>query len=93
MAKEQPDYLSYLLRLWRVSDGALLQTLGGHPDWVDSVAFSPDGQTLASGSGEEVRLWQVADGSLLRTLTLERYTGPLNTVVFSPDGRTLASGS
>ncbi|MCS6774162.1 MAG: hypothetical protein NZ693_08635, partial [Thermoflexales bacterium] len=37
--------------------------------WVDSVAFSPDGRLLASGSWENtVRLWQVSDGALLRTL-------------------------
>jgi len=39
-----------------------------HPLQVYSVAFSPDGQILASGSGKTVRLWRVSDGTLLSTL-------------------------
>ena len=58
--------------------------------WVASVAFSPDGATLASGSWDNtVRLWGVADGRLLRTLD----TDGVESVAFSPDGATLASGS
>ena len=38
-----------------------LAQLAGHTNWVRSVAFSPDGATLASGSGDNsVRLWSVA---------------------------------
>ena len=64
--------------------------LTGHTDDVLSVAFSPDGQTLASGSRDDtVRLWDVATGTLQQTLT---YTGSVSSVAFSPDGQTLASG-
>ena len=80
------------VRLWRVSDGALLRTLEGHTAGVLSVGFSPDGQTLASGSYDgTVRLWRVSDGTLLRTL--EGHTTWVRSVAFSPDGQTLASGS
>jgi WD40 repeat protein len=82
------------VRLWRVSDGMPLGTLGEqHTNAVYySVAFSPDGATLASGAGDgTVRLWRVADGMLLHTL--EGHTNSVESVTFSPDGATLVSGS
>ena len=65
--------------------------LTGHTDYVYSVAFSPDGKTLASGSWDAtIRLWDVATGDTLNTLT--GHTHWVNSVAFSPDGKTLASG-
>ena len=73
--------------------GKLQPPLGGHTRWVNSVAFSPDGTTLASGAGRPdntVRLWDVATGQHKATLT--GHTNSILSVAFSPDGTTLASG-
>ena len=74
--------------------GDILNTLTGHTDRVNSVVFSPDGKTLASGGGWDdntVRLWDIATGETRHTLT--GHTAGVWSVVFSPDGKTLASGS
>jgi len=98
------------IRLWDVRDATQPQALGapltGHTDWVNSVAFSPDGKTLASGScGKrdsdnsclqgEIRLWDVRDATQPQALgaPLMGHTDAVESVAFSPDGKTLASGS
>jgi RNA polymerase sigma factor (sigma-70 family) len=67
-------------------------TLQGHIQEVLSVAFSPDGKTLASASNDmTVKLWEVATGK--EQATLDGHTQGVRSVAFSPDGKTLASGS
>jgi len=87
--------------------GALI--LAGHSDRVNSVAFSPDGRTLASGSGSKMDIaydvkdpgWPATDNAIklwdvasgTEIRTLTGHSDRVNSVVFSPDGSTLASGS
>jgi WD40 repeat protein/transcriptional regulator with XRE-family HTH domain len=80
------------VKLWDVSTGSCLKTFTGHTNEVSWVAFSPDGQIVASASGDQtLKLWDVNTGNCIKTLT--GHTNWVWSVAFSPDGKTLVSGS
>src|SRR6266550_199171 len=77
-------------RVWR-DDGKMLDLAWqAHTAAVQALAFSPDEQTLATGSWDgTIKLWNLENGALL---WLGQHTGSIHRLVFTPDGRTLASG-
>jgi WD40 repeat protein len=71
---------------------SIAKTITGHSSYVNTLAISPDGQTLVSGSADKtIKVWNLSIGQEI--LTLKSHLNPINTLVISPDGQTLVSGS
>ncbi|MEC4817515.1 MAG: WD40 repeat domain-containing protein [Scytonema sp. PMC 1069.18] len=85
-------------KLWDLTKGELVGTLSEYPwivsgivDEVNSLAFSPDGQTLVSGGADStIKLWHVGAQDLIDIM--HKHNGMVRCVAFTPDGRMLATG-
>jgi hypothetical protein len=78
--------------VWDAASGTNLLMLKGHGAPIRSVAFSPDGQKIVTGSGDKTaKLWDALNGTNL--LTLEGHSGRILSVAFSTDGKRIATGS
>ncbi|MFB2917471.1 NB-ARC domain-containing protein [Aerosakkonema funiforme] len=86
------------IKIWDISDPnncQCLTSLDAHEQGVEAIAWSPDGQTLASGGcNNTVKLWDVGNfDNCQRIKTLEGHERKVRSVAFSPDGIIVASGS
>jgi WD40 repeat protein len=71
-----------IVKIWDVQSGQLINTLIGHTDWVNSVAYSPDNLRIVSGSHDrDIKIWDALSGQLLNTL--DGHIGMVNSVAFS----------
>jgi len=88
-----------IINLWDFSTDSLVRVLAAHPNPNSytsvSLAFSPDGRTLITGSGSDVsdavRLWEVATGRQLRSL--DGLRNQVASVAYSPSGKSVAIGT
>ncbi len=81
------------IRFWDVATGKLIRTIDTQSEnCIDSVAYSPDGKTIACTSdngADGIRFWDVSTGDLIKTVAVK---AAAFSVEFSPDGSTFASG-
>jgi hypothetical protein len=69
-----------------------LFSLQGHNDWIQSIAVTPDGQRIITGSQDRtVRVWDAVTGRQL--LVLQGHTRPVRSVAVTPDGQQIITGS
>lgn len=79
------------IQIWDVPTGEMLRSHIAHQQAITALAYSPDGNSIASSSWDaSIRLWP----ELLTTPTVLSHTGSLvEALIYSPDGKFLISGS
>jgi len=78
------------IRVLHAKTGELMWSHFGRRGYMDQLAFSPDGKTLASATRGEVRLWDARAGDLKQTLKPRTESGTIWALAFAPDNRFLA---
>ena len=82
------------MRIWDAETGkAIGQSWQEHSGGVNSVAFSPNGERVVSGSSDKtVRIWDAETGKAIGK-PWQGHSGGVNSVAFSPDGKRVVSSS
>jgi WD40 repeat protein len=84
--------LDHRIHLIDLDTGQMIRSLKGHSYTIYDLAFSPDGERLASASHDAtLRIWEVKSGQTLQIL--KGHTAPVHGVAWSPDGTRVVSGS
>ena len=84
---------SNTIRLWDLEKKTCIRTFNGHKGNVPSIAFSPDGNTLATAgdaSDSTIMLWDLRAAK--HRTTIKEHTSAVTCLTYSPDGKTIASG-
>ena len=77
---------------WSNRPARLVRIFSAHTDIVCAIAFSPQGQLVASGGDDQrILLWDVSTGDIIKTLT--GHQSRVTSLAFSADGSLLVSGS
>lgn len=81
------------IRTWNLQTGKRVNTFwDAHKSWVNTLAISPNAQTLVSGSEDtSIRIWNFQTGELLQTISA--HSAAVNALDISPDGSMVVSGS
>src|SRR5207237_554504 len=78
--------------VWEVGNGKLVGRPLQHKNWVNSVAWSPDGKYVLTGSEDNIaRVWEASSGKPVAQLL--EHKGPVKSVAWSPDGKYVLTGS
>ncbi len=66
-----------------------METFRGHHSWVQTLAYSPDGEVIAVGNDDIVYIWDLSTGQNITSFI--GHTNLITGLSFSPDGKTIAS--
>ncbi|MCD4785413.1 MAG: protein kinase [Candidatus Eremiobacteraeota bacterium] len=78
------------IKIWDVRKGICKKTLQGHENTIRTIAYSPDGNFIASGGeGKDIRIWNAYNGKCVKILS--GHAQFINSIAFSPDGKLLIS--
>lgn len=86
-----------ILKVWELSTGKEISSFSNHVIWPQSIAVTPDGKTVVSGSlaagsgANTLKIWDLATGRELHDLA--GHDTNVNVVALAPDGRSFVSGS
>ncbi|MEE1323966.1 MAG: PEGA domain-containing protein, partial [Bacteroidales bacterium] len=91
--KQEIAEIKPIVKNVNLTEYKLLKNLNGHSDLVYSVAYSPDGTKIISGSRDDnIKIWDANTGQCLKTLEGHAWSS-VQSVAYSPDGTKIISGS